>query len=983
MSAGIRERLRRFASVVGHFLSVRPGEWGKLSLVLLLQFVLGMSMAILDPTTEALFLGHLDLSNLSLMFLISGGLRILVSLLYATFADRIPADKLLIHFLVAISATFLILTIFIPEISRVIPLTEQVSPRETAGQLFENQDYLKFGTSWQSVIPIAYFLFLNALSYVTLMIINTHLPVYLTGLYNILEYKRLVSLIASIEITGSILAAFLLWQNILDAKELMFLSIGLCGIGIVVVYWIQHLYPHALADHESDITRRHQVQKQKAPTLENIRQIVVFTKSSTFMQYTLGTTLVMVILLQLLRYEYSGVFQAEKVDTANLIAFFGGFKLVAGLISLFIPLVIGRQLIDRLGVGLANLAYPIVTTVAAASLVFTNMSYGSAIVARFVRESLKKSLKKPTTELLYNCVPRRIRGRARAFAVGFISPVGTILAGFLIMFFDYNREFFGISGVLKLLGVISTLLGLIYIYLSYKQKDAYVQSVIKLLREKDVDLTALAAKDFGRIDAETLRPMFQQLRNTDDEIAVHAARILGRVGKGHPEVFDTFVEVFPNVSVPVQAGILEAMGDLEDKRAKPIVLENLGHRAPQIQRAAAETLTRPWIASVDEIAAALQPLITDDDAQVRSIAATALVRTHVPKYAEAGFDILTELFFSPLAKERLVAVVAYRNLNDPRYIILLSKLMLEDDDKEVRYQAALAVENLAAVHSVVATQSMLKALEAKDDRIRQCAARTLGRTNRPEAIKPLIARLDDPYHRVRKAAIIALHQIGKPATNALLEVAFNPHATFRMRENALRALRDVKSSSRKVRVLEFIEQTLKQCYQYRSAIDILTATPAVNHATTLLRKVLLERCNEFQTLMLLSLGVLDNKKHQLDIIDQKLKSTNERIRATAVEALDSVEPKIIKRLFVPLLDGTRIQDCREIAVHQWGISFPSSYEDVIRECLESSDTWIQACAIYAVGELKAEVFFPWIQNAQTTEDRFVQEAAEEARNKLS
>jgi AAA family ATP:ADP antiporter len=82
--------------------------------------------------------------------------------------------------------------------------------------------------------------------------------------------------------------------------------------------------------------------------------------------------------------------------------------------------------------------------------------------------------------------------------------------------------------------------------------------------------------------------------------------------------------------------------------------------------------------------------------------------------------------------------------------------------------------------------------------------------------------------------------------------------------------------------------------------------------------------------------------------------------SAALEFLDSVLERDLKRILLPLLDAP--EHVLEIGRHLFGIE-PKTPEQAVRELIHSGDPWLVACAVAAAGELRLYRLAPEIQHA--------------------
>jgi hypothetical protein len=100
---------------------------------------------------------------------------------------------------------------------------------------------------------------------------------------------------------------------------------------------------------------------------------------------------------------------------------------MANLILLPFQLFLLNRLISRIGVGNAELIFPLSALAVSAGLIFAP-SRITAGLAYLDYNQFYSSIGYPIESLLFNAVPLRIKARARAFISGFIVPLGIVLA---------------------------------------------------------------------------------------------------------------------------------------------------------------------------------------------------------------------------------------------------------------------------------------------------------------------------------------------------------------------------------------------------------------------------------------------------------------------------------------------------------------------------------------------------------------------------
>jgi HEAT repeat protein len=161
---------------------------------------------------------------------------------------------------------------------------------------------------------------------------------------------------------------------------------------------------------------------------------------------------------------------------------------------------------------------------------------------------------------------------------------------------------------------------------------------------------------------------------------------------------------------------------------------------------------------------------------------------------------------------------------DPRYVPLLARLLLEDEDKSIRFAAA---KQLGRLRTKSALMALIAARDEADGRVTSRVLESIGEIGDPEAVPALVdltdnpdwlirssaaealgsitggsaveglgPLLDDPHRMVRQAAAIALEVIGGERAASLLEEAAG-RARFIRRQVLLRAAEAARAEGRR------------------------------------------------------------------------------------------------------------------------------------------------------------------------------------------
>jgi HEAT repeat protein len=228
----------------------------------------------------------------------------------------------------------------------------------------------------------------------------------------------------------------------------------------------------------------------------------------------------------------------------------------------------------------------------------------------------------------------------------------------------------------------------------------------------------------------------------------HAARMLGKIGL--VSVCPALVQALadPHEDVTVRAAAAEAVAQIRDPRALPILCEALGAQREAAAPCVAEALVGFGRAAVG----ALAGMLDDARAPARIWAARVLGRIGDP----AATLPLAERLADAHAGARSAAAEALGRIGDPRSARALACTALGDPAPAVRAQAVLA---LAHAGNEEAVSSLVLALGDADPATRSRAVEALAAL-KPSDRSAIERALFDPVAEVRRSAALALDRLG-------------------------------------------------------------------------------------------------------------------------------------------------------------------------------------------------------------------------------
>jgi hypothetical protein len=144
------------------------------------------------------------------------------------------------------------------------------------------------------------------------------------------------------------------------------------------------------------------------------------------------STLFLVLLRNTLNYQYNLVFDQAFPQRESLASFLGWYTFGANAVALVLQIWILPRLGLVWGIGILNNIYSGALLVSLLGIgLFPALA--TAVAGRFIDNEGKAAAKTPLSGLFYDVLPPAPRRQARAFVLGFISPIGAFLSGLVLL----------------------------------------------------------------------------------------------------------------------------------------------------------------------------------------------------------------------------------------------------------------------------------------------------------------------------------------------------------------------------------------------------------------------------------------------------------------------------------------------------------------------------------------------------------------------
>ncbi len=665
------------------------------------------------------------------------------------------------------------------------------------------------------------------------------------------------------------------------------------------------------------------------------------------LQVIMAIMVVTFVIDVLVEYQFNAMAKKAYHSKEDLTAFLGtfyGFWL--NLITFVFQFFLTGFVVSRFGVGGTLQIMP--ASIALASVAaLVAPSVLSTAGARLTEASTRYSFNKTGMELLYLPLPLDLRNRTKAFVDIFVDRFARGLGGMLLVV---------VTTVLavpaKYVALIVMVLAIGWMLLSAYAKKEYIATVRKRLeaRRLDIDSARVSMDDPGLIAM-----LEQTTESPNPRQATYALSLLSEAS-GY-KIGPLLGRLIDNAGVEVRLKIFE----IAAQAGIPDFIE----QANRDLRSARPGENRELVSSAVRYLFSVTP-------EQRSIAALLLNHPN-PTVTEGA---LRALIAQPdLARE------------------LIKDEWLEEAaasaDSKRRRLAALAV-SASGDHG---TQVLHRLLDDSDPAVVEAAFHSAGSLQNREYVPTMVRRLSEP--KLRGAAIEALSAYGERIVGTLGDLlhddqvpiairrqiprvlrlipsqravdvllGFISDPSLALRAGVLRALNRLRESAPNLdygakSVTEQVSSEARYYFELCAALEAFREPGTPRTPAALLASTLEERLKATIERLFRLLG-LRYPPRQVYAAFLAVRSGQRDEHAAALEFLDSVLERDMKRILVPILDDPAMlaQRGRDL----FGIQKKDA-ESALREMLSSGDEWLVSCAIATAAQLRLTRLAPDIQEA--------------------
>lgn len=442
--------------LIGSIFGLRQGERTVAFLMAGYHFLLLVSLYLLKPVRDSVFLSSRGPDELPFVFLLTTAVVTPVAFLHTRVARR----------------------------TTVGPLIDGVS-LVLVGSIVGLRLLMGVGGEW-----VAYLLYASVSIYG--LIVTAQFWLLANALFTASQSKRIFTLLSAGAILGAIaggeVTGLLVDGLGLGSENLLWGAAGVLLAATGLSVWIRRVYRDQQPGSAADAVGETSADEPEATGAPSI------IRDSRHIQLIVGILTLMVVVTTLVDYQFKTVAARAYPTEEALTTFMGHFYGRVSIIALLVQFVLAPRLMRIVGIGGALSVLPGMLAVGTAGM----LAMPGLVAGVFLRgagQSLKHSLDKTGRELLFVPVPLEKKKRVKVFVDLFVDQGAQGLGGLLLLGLAYGA---GLS--VQMISVVTLVLIAVWGALTYRARHTYVDQFRDKLRERGRDPEEAA--DDGSAQAE-------------------------------------------------------------------------------------------------------------------------------------------------------------------------------------------------------------------------------------------------------------------------------------------------------------------------------------------------------------------------------------------------------------------------------------------------------------------------------------------------
>lgn len=779
-----------------------------------------------------------------------------------------------------------------------------------------------------------------------------HWFTYIIDLYDTQAAKRIFPLLSATRPFATMLAGFSFFPltSMLGVSHNMLMVIWVASV--IAATALFGLMPFILETQGvADSLSRRTMITTDTSGLKSLAEGLQYVIGSSFLRWMAISALVLIAINTIVEFKVASLitdldFIKTSSDPKQAFSSFTAF--IDGLNNVFVLIfqfTLFNVILRRIGLGNMNLIYPILIFGVSISLLITpemlpEITLFIAAYGYASYRGIRRTIRDPVFALLNNAVPVHAKGRARSVINAILSPMGGVFAGALLTVISQLPSW--VLPVVLMSGCV------IYLISAFVLRLEYTRAMVQMLQQQSFTFLLSQRSEIGVTDSATMHILAENIKNSaDPEFNAFMASIIAEIGgrDSLPILIDMINQADGDYKRDLVEVIYHADFRTDNMR---LMYENLLHDDDsRIRDYAIKGLSRVLGADSLDYLMLIQPLLGDEELDVKAITITAMIKAEQDPYKSQAEQYLDLLLQDDNPVYRLAGVKIVGSLDNVQHIKDLIP-HLEDISDDVRLQATQSLLNLWSdnVPSNI-YQMILERIDSfMDDhveRIRLVELSLLAQIDEADSINALIRALKDSSARVRDVAIESLIKKGQSIEKQLLQVAQAGDSL--QNKMATIVLSKIDNDEYGNMLNTYIDMNLDDIYLNYKRLYALEICHSYSSVVILENAISSELESQIDdTFKLIAYGYA---AESLDLIKESLQSSDGRTRSNAVEALESVTNPQLARRMSPMLNP----DMTTQVLATMNEESQLDTFQVLLDITRSGDDWLRAVTLYAFGEI--------------------------------
>lgn len=319
-----------------------------------------------------------------------------------------------------------------------IPLAERVGAIGTFVAIIGGA-ILVFGAAWAWLSleagSLGWYGVLYAAREIGFTLMLMHFGTFLNDFFTRAELNRVLPLVYSGGRVGGIVGGAILHQlaEPLGLIHLLGLFVLLCVIALFVVILLARCMVHVQhpEDHSSDAGVAGAGSELETRARSSFLAFLHYVWASPLLFWITVASVLFILCRWNLNFQYSHFFASYFDDEREMARFLGLYTQLALIGSLIVQVLIVNRLVAWLGLKGAHLIYGVLLA-GSMTLCLGKMTLGLAVFARLMESELRFGLRNPIMQLITNKFAKGLRVRVRAWSLGMVIPLATLLSSLLL-----------------------------------------------------------------------------------------------------------------------------------------------------------------------------------------------------------------------------------------------------------------------------------------------------------------------------------------------------------------------------------------------------------------------------------------------------------------------------------------------------------------------------------------------------------------------